>query len=397
METGVLEMPVVASPLLQGTKTLHEPGPAIKMAQMTLSPAAHITTSSPGRICLFGEHQDYLRLPVIAMAIDLRIEVRGTRRADGLMRVNLPDIGQVLEFDPNVEFAYRHGRDYLPAAANVLRRLTGVRWTVGYDAEVRSRVPINSGASSSSALQVAWTAFLLAAAGDERANDPEFVAKWAQYSEVPEFGSPGGVMDHYSSALGGVVFLDCLEPCGWEQLSGELGPFVLIDSGTPKATNEVLASVRAAVENGMRACGLEPGGDPDLLAALDPAQIPALADATQDRMLRAALRNRDLTREAKLVFAAGTRADPRQIGLLLDAHHAQLARGLGISTPLIDDLLSRARAAGALGGKINGSGGGGSCFALCPANAESVAQAIRDGGFRAEVVRCGPGLRVEAR
>ena len=31
--------------------------------------------STPGRICLFGEHQDYLGLPVLAMAISLRINI----------------------------------------------------------------------------------------------------------------------------------------------------------------------------------------------------------------------------------------------------------------------------------------------------------------------------------
>ena len=35
----------------------------------------HIST--PGRICLFGEHQDYLGLPVIAMAISLRANLKG--------------------------------------------------------------------------------------------------------------------------------------------------------------------------------------------------------------------------------------------------------------------------------------------------------------------------------
>ncbi|MBT4369578.1 MAG: galactokinase family protein, partial [Candidatus Marinimicrobia bacterium] len=32
--------------------------------------------STPGRICLFGEHQDYLGLPVIAMGISLRAKIR---------------------------------------------------------------------------------------------------------------------------------------------------------------------------------------------------------------------------------------------------------------------------------------------------------------------------------
>ena len=35
---------------------------------------------TPGRICLFGEHQDYLGLPVIAMAISLRISIVGEKR-----------------------------------------------------------------------------------------------------------------------------------------------------------------------------------------------------------------------------------------------------------------------------------------------------------------------------
>jgi len=32
---------------------------------------------APARICLFGDHQDYLELPVIACAIDKYITVEG--------------------------------------------------------------------------------------------------------------------------------------------------------------------------------------------------------------------------------------------------------------------------------------------------------------------------------
>ena len=37
---------------------------------------------TPGRICLFGEHQDYLGLPVIALAISLRSSITATKRRD---------------------------------------------------------------------------------------------------------------------------------------------------------------------------------------------------------------------------------------------------------------------------------------------------------------------------
>ena len=35
-----------------------------------------ITSQAPGRICLFGDHQDYLQLPIIACAVDRRLYVK---------------------------------------------------------------------------------------------------------------------------------------------------------------------------------------------------------------------------------------------------------------------------------------------------------------------------------
>ena len=48
--------------------------------------------SSTGRICLFGEHQDYLGLPVIAMAMNLRLKIQGQKRNDKKIIIHLPDI-----------------------------------------------------------------------------------------------------------------------------------------------------------------------------------------------------------------------------------------------------------------------------------------------------------------
>jgi galactokinase len=42
--------------------------------------AGSLTVSTPGRVCLFGEHQDYLGLPVIPAAISLRITMHAVHR-----------------------------------------------------------------------------------------------------------------------------------------------------------------------------------------------------------------------------------------------------------------------------------------------------------------------------
>ena len=55
----------------------------------TLTPK-HMKISTPGRICLFGEHQDYLGLPVIAMAISLRINLTGKKRKDNKVIIHQP-------------------------------------------------------------------------------------------------------------------------------------------------------------------------------------------------------------------------------------------------------------------------------------------------------------------
>ena len=51
-----------------------------------------IATSALGRIWLFGEHQDYLHLPVIAAAINLRIHIEGKPVSAREIRSELPGI-----------------------------------------------------------------------------------------------------------------------------------------------------------------------------------------------------------------------------------------------------------------------------------------------------------------
>src|SRR5512136_501256 len=108
-----------------------------------------LTASAPGRICLFGEHQDFLGLPVIAAAIDLRISIEGTPRPDSLLLLDMPDVRQSDEIDLAQPIVYTRERDYLRSCVNVLRR-KGWDISQGWDCAMRSTIPINAGVSSSS-------------------------------------------------------------------------------------------------------------------------------------------------------------------------------------------------------------------------------------------------------
>ncbi len=77
----------------------------------------------------------------------------------------------------------------------------------------------------------------------------------------------------------------------------------------------------------------------------------------------------------------------------MSEHQAVLRDVLHISTPKIDRMIEAANNAGAYGGKINGSGGGGCMFAYAPEGAEEVAVAIERAGGKAYIVTADDGVR----
>ena len=164
--------------------------------------------STPGRICLFGEHQDYLGLPVIAAAISCRVEMSGEHRIDKQIIIHLPDIDSELKMKVSEErMSYLQKRDYFRSGYNVLID-KGLRFSKGVECTVRGNIPINSGTSSSSALLVTWIHFLSKMADIPRAFSAQELGEMAFQAEVVEFGEPGGMMDHLSTAIGKAVYLE---------------------------------------------------------------------------------------------------------------------------------------------------------------------------------------------
>ncbi|MFZ4620917.1 MAG: galactokinase family protein, partial [Bacteroidota bacterium] len=204
------------------------------------------SVSAPGRVCLFGEHQDYLGLPVIPSAISLRVEISGSHRTDLTVRIDLPDIGSMEEFSLSGTLLYVKERDYFRSAVNVIRR-HGFTFSRGLDCVVRGKIPINTGTSSSSALVVAWVNLLARMSDQSSVLEPKIIAQYAYESEVLEFGEPGGMMDQYSTALGKIIFLEFTPATKVTPLAPPFGTFVLGDSGEPKDTMSILSRVKDQV------------------------------------------------------------------------------------------------------------------------------------------------------
>lgn len=331
-------------------------------------------------------------MPIIAAAINLRISISGQQRTDKLIKIDLPDIGEAEEFTLEKDAEYTQERDYLKSAVNVLKR-QGIRISSGWDCRVRGTIPINSGTASSSALVVAWIKFLLEAAKDKRARSADEIAELAFLSEVAEFGEPGGKMDHFSSALGGVVSVDFGEKLKVRQMRNSLKEFVLADSLQKKDTTGMLGYIKSHVLEGVASIQKKIDGF-NLKSPVTEREDDEIEKLSPDfkRLLRGTLQTRDLTAEGKILFEAEV-FDHARFGELLSRQHDVLRDHIRISTPKIERMIDAALKAGALGAKTNGSGGGGCMFAYAPEKAEIVAEALEKTGAKAYIVRVDTGAR----
>lgn len=355
-----------------------------------------IATSAPGRICLFGEHQDYLGLPVITAAINLRISIRGKKRTDKIFHLDLPDIQDQETINFSQPIYYTKKRDYFRSSMNVLLR-ENIFIPNGFNCQVRGNIPINSGTSSSSALIVAWIQFLLTIASDARKDDPYEIARLAHRAEVVEFNEPGGMMDHFAASFGSILYIDFSVPGGkHEPLSLGLGRFVLGDSQQPKNTTEILARVKYGT---LDALSLINQKNKELtmqtISQESLKHYRNLLSPDQFALLDAFIMNREITQQAKFILQQKD-FDHQLFGNLMFRHHIGLRDGLRISTMKIDAMIEAALEAGALGAKLNGSGGGGCMFAYAPDKYEEVAEAISSAGGIPYVIEIDNGVMASA-
>lgn len=353
-----------------------------------------ISVVSPARTCLFGDHQDYLHLPVIACAINRYIKLQAVAHETPVLSISLPDIDAHKTIALDTDFSKGIKGDHLLSAYKVFKMHGGVL-SRGYRITLGGNVAINAGISSSSAVVVAWVKFLIKASSNPLPDHPEFIAQLAYEAEVIEQGSPGGRMDQYSISLGHIMYLETFDGGAYTLFHKEIPGLIVGESGIPKPTLSLLGDLRSKAWNAIGQVRKKmPGFDISAAVKDDLPELLPLVSEDLREIFKAAVLNHEITRAALKEFAA-EQMNPVRIGALMNAHHQVLKELLGITVPRIDHMIDAANNAGALGAKIVGSGLGGSIIALAPeGKEEKVINAIIDAGGRdAYAVKVDQGVR----
>lgn len=337
------------------------------------------TATAPGRLCLFGEHQDYLGLPVIALAIPLQCRIEAIPTCDRVLQLRVPALDKTFLYNLEDLPSRQTSLDDADFALAAIHEAIADGWEFPNGAICTSTTDIvmQAGCSSSTAFCTAWILVLAKLAAKlEEVSDPLKLAQLAHKAEVLHFGAPGGTMDHATIAVGE----SCLRigPGMWEikrlgPLGAEDGVWVLADSGDTKDTMGHLKRCK-----GDRLELLEKlGGTWD-------AEIGGGLNQDHALLLRATLINRDTEREATKIWQASNASigskdefTGERLGKLMLKHHEALRDGLNLSTPKLEAMREAAIVSGAWGFKLVGSGGGGCCVAWVPRErADAVSKAM---------------------
>jgi len=350
-----------------------------------------ITTSAPGRICLYGEHQDYLELAVIPAAITMRTTINGSTNDSGYIAVNALDLGTSDEFPVQEPVPYLSGPlDYFRAVVNVFHKKEFMDPNLGITCEVQSQIPLKSGLSSSAAVLVAWAKFLAEALNLNLSD--EDVGYYSYLAEHDEMGIPCGMMDQLSCAIGKIFHMVCTTPPQITRLNSKIPGIVIGNTLIPKSTNSVhgvrVREINEAIKEMQEYLTFE-------LNTVDWEEIePFLSNLpeTHQKRLRATIKDRDITREALKELQKPSQ-DVEYLGQLLNEHQMYLRDDFEVSHPKIEKMLDAGRAAGALGGKLTGAGMGGCIVMIAPGKQKEVAQALNDAGGEAYIVDIDDGVR----
>jgi mevalonate kinase len=276
-----------------------------------------------GKVILLGEHAVVHGQPALAAGLAAGIRAHASP-GDGTVHVPAWE----LELSPGDASPVRI------ALARLMARLGVAPDTL--DLWLESELPARSGLGSSAAMAVAVSRAVAARTG---AGESDILAAAAE-AEAVFHASPSGI-DAAAASRGGVGRYD--KATGWQPVTTPSPIELCVGlTGKPRETASLVKAVGRLCED-----------------------IPITR------------RLMETMGEVASAGCAAVRAgDQLTLARLFNLAHGLLA-GIGVSTPELDDMVHAARAAGAVGAKLTGAGGGGAVIAIGPGRHEEILRAWR--------------------
>lgn len=308
-------------------------------------PRAILRARAPLRVSFAGGGTDVPPFPereggvVLSSTISRYVYSTLRPRTDGVITVSSLDFDDSIDFgiDDPVVF---DGRLDLPKAAIArMRALRGAQPSTGFDLFIHTDAPPGSGLGSSSAVVVNVLALVAAHCGMDLTTHE--LAEIACRLEREDLGIPGGLQDQYAAAFGGFNFMEFhagrvvvyplrLPPSTVHELEHNM---LLAYTGDTRVSDHIIEDQVSRYEH----------QDPETLAGMRAQKV--IAHAMKEALLRGQ------------VFTFGE--------LLGDAWREKQRMSNRITTPRIEDAVQAGLAAGALGAKVTGAGGGGHLIFIC--------------------------------
>jgi len=211
----------------------------------------HILVSAPGRVDFLNTHQDYKGLPVVPMAVNLRIYMAAVKKLDSKFVVESLDLGEKSTFEIDDQLTRgREFTDYLKACVIALKKHANIRIESGYHIIISSDIPIGGGMGSSGALEVCFIKILEGLIGFKM--DKKTIAETAFIAENKVMGIPCGRLDQYASAFGGIIMLKPTWPPKIEELNTPPLEILVVDSGVKHETASIHPIRQEEIMQGVR-------------------------------------------------------------------------------------------------------------------------------------------------
>lgn len=314
--------------------------------------------SAPGNLFFFGEHAVVYGKPAIIAAADRRTSASCERATGREIRIESEAFGTATGVLSEGAVTERRGPNELGILLELCEfAANAFDISSGFSLRIRSEVPVNSGMSSSTAVLCSSLAAILGEFGQKMPKE-EYYKILYPFQKKLHGGKASGA-ELISSSVGGFnLFRKEGDGIKYESL-GELPLSIVV--GDTKVQSPTSLTVGY--------------------------HVPSLMDRYPEKVAKTFDDIGALVEEGKKAIL---NRDVNKIGDLMNQNQ-ELLSSLGLSHPKLDDCISEARKAGALGAKLSGSGWGGVMLALTnPEDQDRVAGAMAR--TRADVIKTKTGV-----